>query len=144
MAKWTKMTFMDSLKEHCKPHVVNVIMDIIKFTETEAEIFAWGRGEGHGTLTYKVKSEDWGIIPIFHVTTDGKIKFLLNYMRGKVRKKEILRDFTLKLECNFMMDFEEDTYPSDIFFTIEELFHTHTEVDKFKQTVRNVAARLHQ
>ncbi|MBC8479449.1 MAG: hypothetical protein H8D46_03205 [FCB group bacterium] len=144
MAKWNKGTFIDCLKENCQPHVVNVVMELIKYSETDADVLAWGRGEGHGTMTYKVRSDDWGIVPIFHVTTDGKIKFLLNYMRSKVRKKEILRDYTLKLESNFMMDFEEDVYPSDIYFQIEELFHTHYEVDKFKRTVTGIQARLHQ
>ncbi len=144
MAKWNKKSFIDSLKENCPPHVINVLMDFIKFSERDADILAWGRGAGHGTMTYKAKSDDWGIIPIFHVTTDGKIKFLLNYMRGKVRKKEIIRDYTLKLESNFMMDFEEEDYPSDIYFQIEELFHTHYEVDKFKRTVTGIKARLHQ
>ncbi len=144
MAKWNKDTFIESLKDNCQPHVINVIMDFIKFTEMESDTVAWGRGEGHGTMTFKVKSDDWGIVPVFHVTTDGKIKFLLNHMRSKVRKKEILRDYTLKLESNFMLDFEEDVYPSDIYFPIEELFHTHSELEKFKQTVRGISARLHQ
>jgi len=144
MAKWNKKTFVASLKEKCQPYAVNVVMDLIKFAESSADIVAWGRGEGHGTMTYKCKSDDWGIIPVFHVTTDGKIKFLLNYMRNKVRKREILRDYTLKLESNFGMDFAEDVYSSDIYFPVEELFHTNAEVEKFKHTVQGISARLHQ
>jgi len=119
-------------------------MDFIQFAEKNSDIIAWGRGEGHGTMTFKCKSEDWGVVPIFHVTSDGKIKFLLNNMRNKVRKREILRDYTLKLESNFMLDFSEDSYVSDIYFSVMELFVTKSEVDKFMFTVKGICARLHQ
>ncbi len=144
MAKWTKKSFIEALKQECKPHEVNVSMDFIQFSEAQADIVAWGRGEGYGTMTFKVKSEDWGIVPIFHITSDGKIKFLLNYMRKKVRKREILKEYTLKLESNFMMDFNEDVYNADIYFEIGELFVTKTEVDKLMHTVKGITARLHQ
>jgi hypothetical protein len=144
MAKWDKDTFVESLKSECAPHAVNVVMDFIQFAESNSDIIAWGRGEGHGTMTFKCKSEDWGIVPIFHVTSDGKIKFLLNNMRNKVRKREILRDYTLKLESNFMLDFSEEIYTADVYFTVMELFVTKHEVDKFMITVKGICARLHQ
>lgn len=144
MAKWTKKLFIEALKQECQPHAVNVVMDFIQFSEVQADIIAWGRGEGHGTMTFKCKSEDWGIVPLFHVTSDGKIKFLLNNMRNKVRKREIIREYTLKLESNFMMDFNEDVYTSDVYFEIGELFVTKVEVEKFMHTVRGITARLHQ
>jgi hypothetical protein len=144
MAKWNKETFIESLKKECQPHAVNVVMDFIQFAEDYADIISWGRGEGHGSMTFKCKSEDWGVVPIFQVTSDGKIKFLLNNMRNKVRKREILRDYTLKLESNFMMDFGEDVYTSDIYFNVEDLFVTKAEVDKFIHTVKGITARLHQ
>ncbi len=144
MAKWNKETFIESLKKECQPHAVNVVMDFIQFAEDYADIITWGRGEGYGSMAFKCKSEDWGIVPIFQVTSDGKIKFLLNHMRNKVRKREILRDYTLKLESNFMMDFDEDVYTADTFFNVEDLFVTKTEVDKFMHTVKGITARLHQ
>ena len=144
MVKWNENTFIDCIKDNCPPHILNVLMDFIKFGEQQADIVSWGRGEGHGTMTYKVKSDDWGIIPIFHISTNGRIKFLLNHMRGKVRKHEILRDYTIKLETNFMMDFDEVSYTADIYFEIEDLFHTKSDTEKFMETVKGISARLHQ
>ena len=95
-------------------------------------------------MTYKCKSEDLGIIPLFHITTEGQIKFLLNYLRNKIRKKEILKDFQLKLETNFLMDFSEPSYSTDIFYNIEEIFNTKNDVNKFVNTISGISARLHQ
>ena len=68
----------------------------------------------------------------------------LNFLRTKITKKEIINDFQLKLESNFMMYFNENDCPSDIFFSIDELFLMKTEVDKFIFTVKGISARLHQ
>ena len=58
---------------------------------------------------------------MFEVTTKGQINFLLNSL-GQSKKKEILRDYQLKLESNFMIDFDEDGYSSDIYHDIDEVF----------------------
>ena len=144
MAKWDKNTFISSIKENCEPRVQTTIMDLIRFAEQDADQVSWGRGEGYGTMTFKCKSDDYGIIPLFHITTNGHIKFQLNYLRQKCRKKEILRDYQLKLESNFMMDFDELEYPTDIFYTLDELFVMHIEVEKFINTILSISARLHQ
>ena len=115
MAKWNKETFISCTKENCEPRVQTTVMDLVKFAERDADQVSWGRGEGYGTMTFKCKSDDYGIVPLFHITTNGQIKFQLNYLRQKVRKKEILRDYQLKLESNFMIDFGEAYYPSDIY-----------------------------
>ncbi len=119
-------------------------MDLVNYTDEEADTISWGRGEGYGTMTYKCKSDDFGIVSLFHVTTSGQIKFLLNNMRNKIRKKEILRDFQLKLESNFMMDFNEDEYDSDIYYDVDSLFNTKSDIDKFKSTINGISARLKQ
>ena len=98
------------------PHITNIVIDLVRYTDEEADYVSWGEGEGYGTMTFKCKSDDYGVVSLFHVTTSGQIKFLLNNMRHKIRKKEILRDFQLKLESNFMMDFNEDDYDADIFY----------------------------
>ena len=95
-------------------------------------------------MTFKCKSADFGVLPHFHLTTNGQIKFPLNLLRQKIHKKEIINDFVLKLESNFMMYFDEDKQPSDVFFNIDDLFLMKTEVDKFIYTVQGIAARLHQ
>lgn len=144
MTKWDKGLFLKKIKNECDPRVQTIIDDIVKFSETEADLISWGRGEGYGTMTFKCKSDDYGVISLFHVTTGGQIKFLLNNMRHKIRKKEILRDFQLKLESNFMMDFNEDDYDADIFYDVDSLFNTKSDVEKFISTINGISARLKQ
>ena len=119
MTKWNKTTFLLCTKLNCQGHITNVIIDLVKFAEKSADIISWGRGKGFGTMTFKCKSEDLGILPLFHITTEGQIKILLNNLRSKIRKKEILKDFQLKLESNFLMDFSVSSYSTDIFYNIE-------------------------
>jgi len=144
MSKWNKTTFIISAKDKCEPRVQTVILDLIRFAEKDADQVSWGRGEGYGTMAFKCKSDDYGIIPLFHITTTGQIKFQLNYLRNKIHGKEILRDYQLKLESNFMMDFGEDIYPSDIYHNMGDVFTIKTEVDKFIQTIIGIAHRLRQ
>ena len=138
------MIFIKTVKNNCIGHTSNVIVDLINFSETTADNLSWGKGANCGTMTFKCKSDDFGIVSLFHVTTAGQIKFLLNNMRNKIRKKEILRDFQLKLESNFMMDFNEDEYDSDIYYDVDSLFNTKSDIDKFKSTINGIAARLKQ
>ncbi len=144
MSKWNKDTFVQTIKKNCEPRISNIMVALINFTDSEADQVSWGRGEGYGTMTFKCKSSDFGIIPLFHLTTNGQIKIPLNLLRQKVQKKEIISDFQLKLESNFMMYFDEDVYPSDIFFTIDELFVMKVELDRFMSAILGVSARLHQ
>ncbi len=50
-------------------------------------------------MTFKCKSEDYGFIPLFNITTNGKIKFHINYLREKVEANEITKDYQLKLKA---------------------------------------------
>jgi len=144
MSKWNKDTFVQTTKGKCEPRISNIILALVNFTNDEADQVTWGRGEGYGTMTYKCKSVDFGIIPLFHLTTNGQIKFPLNLLRQRILKKEIISDFQLKLESNFMMYFDEDEQPSDVFFNVDELFLMKTEIDKFIFTIQGITARLHQ
>ena len=144
MSKWNKATFVTTVKDNCEPRISNVIIDLVNFAESDADVISWGRGEGYGTMTFKCKSEDFGVMPLFHITTNGQIKFPINLLRTKIRKKEIINDFQLKLESNFMMYFDEETCSSDVFYEIDDLFLMKSEVDKFIFTVRGISARLHQ
>ena len=144
MSKWNKDTFIPVVKDNCNPTISNIIVDLVNFSIAEADVVNWGRGEGYGTMTYKCKSEDYGLIPLFHLTTNGQIKIPINFLRSKVRKKEIINDLQLKLESNFMMYFDEETCSTDVFYKIEDLFIIKAEVDKFIFTIQGIAARLHQ
>ena len=144
MAKWDKDLFIKTIKESCQTRISNIVVDLVKFTEDEADSVSWGRGEGYGTMTFKCKSIDYGLLPLFHLTSNGQIKFPLNHLKQKITKKEIIREYQLKLESNFMMYFDEEVYPTDIFYTIDELFVMQIEVQKFILTIQGLSARLHQ
>ena len=65
-------------------------------------------------------------------------------MRGKIEAKEIIKDYQLKLESNFMMDFDSELYPSDLSHKIEDLFNIKAEVDQFQADISGISARLRQ
>ena len=142
--KWNKENFIKTVKTNCFGHTSNVIVDLVNFSESTADNLSWGKGENCGTMTYKCKSEDYGLIPLFNLTTNGKIKFHINYLRDKVESKEIVKDYQLKLESNFMMDFDSLEYPSDLSHKIEDLFNLKTEVDRFQADISGISARLKQ
>ena len=144
MAKWTKNTFIKSTKTNCLSHVSMIMMDLIKFSEDNADQVVWGSGDQYGTMTYKCKSMDHGFIPLFYITTQGRIKISINLLRAKVSQPEIIRDFQLKLESNFLMDFDSEDYPSDIYHSLEDLFTMRSEVNRFTTTIQSISARLHQ
>ena len=144
MNRWNKENFIKTVKNNCFGHTTNVIVDLVNFSEDTADNLSWGKGESCGTMTYKCKSEDYGLVPLFNLTTNGKIKFHINYMRDKVEAKEIIKDYQLKLESNFMMDFDSDLYPSDLSHKIEDLFNIKTEVDRFQADISGITARLKQ
>ena len=143
-SKWNKENFIKTVKTNCFGHTSNVIVDLVNFSESTADNLSWGKGENCGTMTYKCKSEDYGLIPLFNLTTNGKIKFHINYLRDKVESKEIVKDYQLKLESNFMMDFDSLEYPSDLSHKIEDLFNLKTEVDRFQADISGISARLKQ
>ena len=144
MSKWNKDTFIEKAKNSCYPHISNILIDLVNFADGNADNLSWGKGKDHGTMVFKCKSDDFGMVPLFHLTTSGQIKFQLNYMRTNVNKKEIVRDFQLKLESNFLMDLDENEYPSDLFHDVDELFNIKHEVEKFENTIQGISARLKQ
>ncbi|MCH7529489.1 MAG: hypothetical protein IIB43_02480 [Candidatus Marinimicrobia bacterium] len=143
MAKWNPASFLRFSKAQCPAHVVNVLEDLVKFITTDADVVSWGRGEETGMVTFKARS-DHGILPLFNLTTEGIIKFYINYLREKQVAKEILRDYQLKLESTFLLDLNEEVYPTDVGHPVDDLFHTQNQVDKFKHAILGVTARLHQ
>tara|TARA_B100000579_G_C22527455_1_gene709131 strand:- start:115 stop:549 length:435 start_codon:yes stop_codon:yes gene_type:complete len=144
MAKWNKNTFIKKTKNDCLSHVSMIMLDLIKFSEDNADQVVWGSGDQYGTMTFKCKSMDHGFIPLFYITTQGRIKISINLLRSKVNQPEIIRDFQLKLESNFLMDFDSHDYPSDIYHSLEDLFTMRSEVNRFTTTIQSISARLHQ
>lgn len=143
MVTWNKKTFTEDLRTSCSREVAKVGIELIEFAEKYADNITWGRGSDKGTLTMRCES-DSGLIPLFHLTSDGKLNLLINFLRTKDIPKQVIRDIVLKLESNFMRDYDEELYPSDIFENIDELFHTQTQLDKFLKTLEGAVYRLKQ
>ena len=67
--KWNKKTFVADMREKCSREVAKIGNDICEFSENHAADISWGRGNDHGTLTYRCDS-DFGLLPLFHMTSD--------------------------------------------------------------------------
>jgi len=143
MAKWDKDTFIVDLRNSSSREVAKIGERIIIFSEKYADEITWGRGNEHGTLTFRTIS-DFGVLPIFHLTSDGKINLQINFLRSKGLPQQVIRDLTVKLEANFLKDYDEEYYPNDIFEDVELLFHMSSQVDKFLKMIEGVVYRLKQ
>lgn len=141
--KWNKKTFIEQLRLKASREVTKVGVALCDFSELHADEVAWGSRSEHGTMIFKSKS-DFGLIPLFTMTTRGTIRFHVNILREKGVPKPILRDFVIRLESNFLRDFDEANYPADESFDIADLFVTGAQIEKFQNCVEGVAYRLRQ
>ena len=101
------------------------------------------RGDDHGTFTFRCSS-DVGMLPLFHMTSHGHLNLQVNFLREKELPKQVLRDMIVKIEANFLRDYDEESYPVDSYEEMEYLFHTYSQVDKFLSTMEGVVYRLKQ
>ena len=143
MSNWDKDLFIEHLREHCNREIAKVGVSIIEFTEKHADDISWGRGTDHGTLTFRCET-DVGPVPLFHMTSTGQLNLQINFMRNKELPPMVLRDVVLKLESNFLRDYDEIEYPSDVFVPMDELFHTEHQIEKFLKTMEGATYRLRQ
>ena len=143
MSNWNKNQFINHLREECSWEIAKVGVSIIDFTERHADDISWGRGADHGTLTFRCQS-DVGPLPLFHMTSTGQLNLQINFMRNKEIPPMVLRDIVLKLESNFLRDYNVNEYPSDIFVPMDELFYTESQVEKFLKTMEGCTYRLKQ
>jgi len=143
MVTWNKKNFISDLRTNCTREVSKIGVELIEFSEKFADNITWGRGSDKGTLTFRVES-DAGMIPLFHLSSDGKINLLINFLRTKDIPRQVIKDLELKLESNFLRDYDEEMYPSDVFENVEDLFHTKTQLEKFLKTMEGVVYRLRQ
>lgn len=143
MAKWDPEAFSQFAKAQCPAHVVNVLEDLVNFTTRSADLVGWGRGDETGMVTFRARSDE-GVLPLFSLTTDGQIKLFTNCLRDKQVAREILRDYQLKMESTFLLDLDPEIYPHDVYHPVDDLFHTQNQVEKFKNAILGVTARLHQ
>ena len=143
MSKWTKEEFVEDLRSKCTREIAKIGERIIEFSEEHASEMTWGRGDDHGTFTFRCSS-DVGMLPLFHMTSHGHLNLQVNFLREKELPKQVLRDMIVKIEANFLRDYDEESYPADSYEEIEYLFHTYSQVDKFLSTIEGVVYRLKQ
>ena len=141
--KWDKKTFVADMREKCSREVAKIGNDICEFSENHAADISWGRGNDHGTLTYRCDS-DFGLLPLFHMTSEGQLNLQINFLRSKNVTKQVLRDIIVKLESIFLVEFDEEMYPTDTFEPMNELFHTSNQVEKCLKTIEGCTYRLKQ
>ena len=143
MSNWNKESFIEHLRGNCNREIAKIGVSIIDFSEKYADDVSWGRGADHGTLTYRCET-DIGPLPLFHMTSTGQLNLQINFMRSKEIPPMVIRDMILKMESNFLRDYDQNGYPSDIFVPMDELFHTQSQVDKFIKTMEGCTYRLKQ
>ena len=143
MSNWDKALFIDHIREQCTREIAKICVSIIEFSEKFADDISWGRGSDHGTLTFRCNT-DVGPLPLFHMTSTGQLNLQINFMRNKDIPPMVLKDLVIKLESNFLRDYDEIEYPSDIFVSMDQLFHTENQVEKFLKTMEGATYRLRQ
>tara|TARA_Y100000590_G_scaffold340215_1_gene387976 strand:+ start:155 stop:586 length:432 start_codon:yes stop_codon:yes gene_type:complete len=143
MSNWDKALFIDDIREQCTREIAKIGVSIIEFSEKFADDISWGRGSDHGTLTFRCNT-DVGPLPLFHMTSTGQLNLQINFMRNKDIPPMVLKDLVIKLESNFLRDYDEIEYPSDIFVPMDQLFHTENQVEKFLKTMEGATYRLRQ
>ncbi len=141
--KWEKSNFLEDLRTHTSREIAHIGEEICNFSEEEADEVTWGRGAEYGTMSFRSKS-DFGLVSLFQITSKAQIKFCVNLLRQKDVPKNIMRDYVIKLESNFIRDYDKLNYPVDTFEDMNDLFTTHSQVDKLKQCIEGIAYRLRQ
>jgi len=139
MSKWNKNRFTDHMMENCSREVAKVGNAIIDFSEKHADELSWGRGN----VTFRCNS-DFGVLPLFHMTSEGTLNIQVNFLRSKGVPKQVLLDMVRKLESNFLREYDAVMYDVDTFEPISELFFTSSQVDKFLNTMEGCCYRLRQ
>ena len=133
-------TFYIKSKTHEKfvlrTHTSPVQIRALKKNKLPLKIFAPGR-------TYRCDS-DIGPLPLFHMTSKGQLNLQINFMRNREIPPMVIQDIVLKLESNFLRDYDIEGYPSDVFVSMDELFHTENQLEKFLKTMEGATYRLRQ
>ncbi|GIS56176.1 MAG: hypothetical protein CM1200mP1_01140 [Candidatus Neomarinimicrobiota bacterium] len=104
MVKWSKKAFVDHINKTCENDVAMICLELIDFSEKTSDELSWGTGDDFGTMTYRCNS-DHGLLPLFRLSSNGKINLQLNFLRGKNLHKQVLQDMIIKFESNFLRDF---------------------------------------
>ena len=143
MTQWSKESFINHINETCENDIVIICLDLIDFSEKTSDDLSWGTGDDFGTMTYRCNS-DHGMLPLFRLSSNGKINLQINFLRSKNLHKQVLDDMIIKFESNFLREYDEDSYPSDSYEPIEDLICTHNQLETFMRTIEGCTYRLKQ
>lgn len=143
MTQWSKESFINHINETCENDIVIICLDLIDFSEKTSDDLSWGTGDDFGTMTYRCNS-DHGMLPLFRLSSNGKINLQINFLRSKNLHKQVLDDMIIKFESNFLREYDEDSYPSDSYEPIEDLICTHNQLETFMRTIEGCSYRLKQ
>jgi hypothetical protein len=143
MTKWSKDKFVQHLTSNCENHVAMNCLELVSFSEKLSDELSWGTGDECGTMTFKCNS-DYGLLPLFRLSSNGKINLQLNFLRSKNLNKQVLNDMIIKFESNFLREYDSESYPSDSYEPIENLICTHNQLENFMKTIEGCTFRLKQ
>ena len=143
MGKWSKKMFVNHINEICENDVAMICLELIDFSEKTSDELSWGTGEDFGTMTYRCNS-DYGLLPLFRLSSNGKINLQLNFLRSKNLHKQVLQDMIIKFESNFLRDYDQESYPSDSYEPLEDLICTNKQLHSFMKAIEGCTYRLKQ
>ncbi len=143
MVKWSKKMFVNHINETCENDVAMICLELIDFSEKTSDELSWGTGEDFGTMTYRCNS-DYGLLPLFRLSSNGKINLQLNFLRSKNLHKQVLQDMIIKFESNFLRDYDQESYPSDSYEPLEDLICTNKQLHSFMKAIEGCTYRLKQ
>ena len=143
MMKWSKKMFVNHINEICENDVAMICLELIDFSEKTSDELSWGTGDDFGTMTYRCNS-DYGLLPLFRLSSHGKINLQLNFLRSKNLHKQVLQDMIIKFESNFLRDYDQESYPSDSYEPLEDLICTNKQLHSFMKAIEGCTYRLKQ
>ena len=143
MMKWSKKMFVNHINEICENDVAMICLELIDFSEKTSDELSWGTGDDFGTMTYRCNS-DYGLLPLFRLSSHGKINLQLNFLRSKKLHKQVLQDMIIKFESNFLRDYDQESYPSDSYEPLEDLICTNKQLHSFMKAIEGCTYRLKQ
>ena len=135
MSKWSRKTFIEHLNQSCESDVAMHCIELVDFSEKKSDEVSWGNGEDFGTMTFRCES-DHGLLPLFRLSSNGKINLQLNFLRSKNLHKQVIDDMVIK--------YDENSYPSDSYEPVEDLICTHNQLESFMRTIEGCTYRLKQ
>ena len=131
------------MNHSCENDVAMICIVLVNFSEKISDEISRGNGEDFGTMTFRCHS-DYGLLPLFRLSSNGKINLQLNFLRGKNLHKQVLDDMIIKFESNFLREYDPDSYPSDSYEPVEDLICTHNQLETFMKTIEGCTYRLKQ